>query len=166
MSIIYVCVAVRSTLLAEHCILATNTITPAAKAILEKIPPTVDRMTYAYREYFWSFSAPHFVFRYFFHYIIQDGVTYLCMATASLDKKVAFAFLHDIGNRFNAMYGQRAKTAFELEMQNGFLSTLQATTVRSPCSQNLRILEEFQCDRRYFCRTTKSRSWKSRNGEI
>lgn len=67
MSIIYVCVAVRSTLLAEHCILATNTITPAARAILEKIPPTVDRMTYAYREYLFgifqltSFSATSFI---------------------------------------------------------------------------------------------------------
>ena len=38
--------------------------------------------------------------RYIFHYIVADGITYLCMADESFGRRIPYAFLDNIKNRF------------------------------------------------------------------
>lgn len=42
--------------------------------------------------------------RYVFHYMVKDGVTYLCFATKEHKTSVCFAFLDEISKRFKATY--------------------------------------------------------------
>ncbi|KAF9159536.1 hypothetical protein BGX20_002902 [Mortierella sp. AD010] len=63
------------------------------EAILEKIPPNNSKLTYVYD-------------RYLFHYICEDGLTYMCMADDSFGRRIPFAFLQDIKEKFLAQYGR------------------------------------------------------------
>lgn len=45
--------------------------------------------------------------RYVFHYRVDDGLTYLCMADEESRRRVPFALLQEIKNRFQATYGDR-----------------------------------------------------------
>jgi hypothetical protein len=64
MALTYACVASGDTILAEVNSYTTNNISIAAKCILEKIPPTVDTMTYSYKEYVFCLpeSQPQLLF--------------------------------------------------------------------------------------------------------
>lgn len=42
-----------------------------------------------------------------FHYVIQEGVCYLCLCEASFPKKMAFAYLDDLHSEFFDQYGRR-----------------------------------------------------------
>ncbi|RUP12824.1 regulated-snare-like domain-containing protein [Jimgerdemannia flammicorona] len=44
--------------------------------------------------------------RYLFHYICEDGLTYMCMADDSFNRRIPFAFLQDIKERFLTAYGR------------------------------------------------------------
>ncbi len=44
--------------------------------------------------------------RYVFHYMVRDGVTFLCFATKEHKTAVCFAFLDEICKRFKATYDQ------------------------------------------------------------
>eukprot|EP00026_Physarum_polycephalum_P011182 Phypoly_transcript_11387.p1 GENE.Phypoly_transcript_11387~~Phypoly_transcript_11387.p1 ORF type:complete len:309 (+),score=50.99 Phypoly_transcript_11387:57-983(+) len=111
MPIIYSLVTRGSCVLAEY----TNTsgnFTTVTRRILEKIPPQDDKRSYGYD-------------RYIFHYIVDDGITYLCMADEESGKRIPFAFLEDIKNRFRATYGDRGKTAIAYGMNTDFSRVLQ-----------------------------------------
>ncbi|KAM8838921.1 vesicle-trafficking protein SEC22b-like [Synchiropus picturatus] len=45
-----------------------------------------------------------------FHYLIEEGVCYLCLCDASFPKKMAFAFLQDLQSEFHDQYGRRVPT--------------------------------------------------------
>lgn len=60
---------------------------------------------------------------------MEDGITYLCMAEESFGRRIPFAFLEDVKNRFKVTYGARAKTAVAFTMQADFAKTLQNLTV-------------------------------------
>ncbi|RIB09525.1 vesicle-associated membrane protein [Gigaspora rosea] len=92
MSLIYGLVARGSVILAEHTNSSGN-FTQVTQAILEKIPPNNSKLTYVYD-------------RYLFHYICEDGLTYMCMADDSFGRRVPFAFLQDIKERFLANYSR------------------------------------------------------------
>ncbi|KAF0415593.1 synaptobrevin domain-containing protein [Gigaspora margarita] len=92
MSLIYGLVARGSVILAEHTNNSGN-FTQVTQAILEKIPPNNSKLTYVYD-------------RYLFHYICEDGLTYMCMADDSFGRRVPFAFLQDIKERFLANYSR------------------------------------------------------------
>lgn len=51
------------------------------------------------------------------------------MADSEFGRETPFAFLRDLANRFQSMYGQRAKGAFAGEMQAGFAPILSAQLV-------------------------------------
>ncbi|KAG2183735.1 hypothetical protein INT43_006746 [Umbelopsis isabellina] len=70
----------------------TSTVT---QAILEKIPPNNSKLTYVYD-------------RYLFHYICEDGLTYMCMADDSFGRRTPFAFLQDIKEKFLATYDRQS----------------------------------------------------------
>ncbi|KAL1918604.1 uncharacterized protein VTP21DRAFT_2626 [Calcarisporiella thermophila] len=90
MGIIYALVARGSVILAEHTD-STGNFTQATQAILDKIPPNNSKLTYVYD-------------RYLFHYICEDGITYLCMGDDSFGRRIPFAFLQDLRNRFLSTY--------------------------------------------------------------
>ncbi|KAF9951155.1 hypothetical protein BGZ72_007253 [Mortierella alpina] len=113
MSIIYALVARGSLILAEYTNSSGN-FTTVTEAILEKIPPNNSKMTYVYD-------------RYLFHYICEDGLTYMCMADDSFDRRIPFAFLQDIKQKFLEQYGrERALESLLPYSMNEFSKTLAA----------------------------------------
>ncbi|KAF9963273.1 Vesicle-associated membrane protein [Mortierella alpina] len=113
MSIIYALVARGSLILAEYTNSSGN-FTTVTEAILEKIPPNNSKMTYVYD-------------RYLFHYICEDGLTYMCMADDSFDRRIPFAFLQDIKHKFLEQYGrERALESLLPYSMNEFSKTLAA----------------------------------------
>ncbi|CAG8564957.1 690_t:CDS:2 [Funneliformis caledonium] len=103
MSLIYGLVARGPVILAEYTSSSGN-FTQVTQAILEKIPPNNSKLTYVYD-------------RYLFHYICEDGLTYMCMADDTFGRRIPFSFLQDIKERFLATYSkERANTALPYGM--------------------------------------------------
>src|SRR4051794_28955662 len=42
--------------------------------------------------------------RYVFHYMVTDGLTYLCMSDQEFNRSLAFQFLNDIRDRFQGAH--------------------------------------------------------------
>ncbi|CAG8538452.1 4752_t:CDS:2 [Diversispora eburnea] len=104
MSLIYGLVARGSVILTEFTSSSGN-FAQVTQAILEKIPPNNSKLTYVYDRQDKSFL-------YLFHYICEDGLTYMCMADDTFGRRIPFLFLQDIKERFLATYSkERATTA-------------------------------------------------------
>ncbi|KAJ2224282.1 hypothetical protein IWW45_008129, partial [Coemansia sp. RSA 485] len=88
--IIYALVARRSVILSEHSN-TTGNFQQITQAILEKIPPNDSKLTYVYD-------------RYLFHYISENGIVYLCMSDDKFGRRIPFAFLQDLMERFIAAF--------------------------------------------------------------
>lgn len=88
--IIYALVARGPVILAEHST-TTGNFQQVTQAILDKIPPNNSKLTYVYD-------------RYLFHYISENGIVYLCMADEKFGRRIPFAFLQDIKDRFCSSY--------------------------------------------------------------
>ncbi|EGG17843.1 synaptobrevin domain-containing protein [Cavenderia fasciculata] len=112
MPLIYSLVARGSSVLAEF----TNTtgnFTTITRRILDLIPPNTDtKMSYVYEKYI-------------FHYLVNDSLTYLCMADQDFGRRIPFAFLEDVKNRFKSVYGDKGKTALAYGMNADFSRTLE-----------------------------------------
>uniref|UniRef100_A0A6B2LEZ5 V-SNARE coiled-coil homology domain-containing protein n=1 Tax=Arcella intermedia TaxID=1963864 RepID=A0A6B2LEZ5_9EUKA len=106
----YACVANRQ-ILAYYSKRQGN-FTKVVNSILEQIPTQDNKMSYAFEKHY-------------FHYIVSDGVTYLCIADEGFGRRIPFAFLDDIKGRFLATYRDRGKTASPNEMQYDFSRILQ-----------------------------------------
>lgn len=111
MPIIYSVVARASVVLAEYSITSGN-FTTIATRILGKIPLNDNKMSYV-------------ADRHIFHYIVDDGITYLCMADEEFGRRLPFSFLEDVKNRFKATYAERGKTALAYGMNADFSRVLQ-----------------------------------------
>jgi len=111
MPIIYSLVARGSCVLAEFTSTSGN-FTTVTRRILEKIPQNDSKMSYVYD-------------RHIFHYVVDGGLTYLCMADEEFGRRVPFAFLEDIKNRFKSAYGDRGKSALAYGMNADFSRVLQ-----------------------------------------
>ncbi|KAF9976036.1 hypothetical protein BGZ65_007996, partial [Modicella reniformis] len=92
MSIIYTLIARGTTILTEYSASSGNFST-VAEQILGKLPPGNSKLTYSYDGYL-------------FHYISEDGLTYMCMADSSFGRRIPFAFLQDIKEKFLDQYGR------------------------------------------------------------
>eukprot|EP01133_Synstelium_polycarpum_P016871 gene16871-20060_t len=64
-------------------------------------------------------------FRYIFHYLVFDSLTYLCMADQDFGRRIPFQFLEDVKNRFKSIYGDKGKTALAYGMNADFSRTLE-----------------------------------------
>jgi len=107
MAIIYCLIARDSTVLAEHSTASGNFIT-ISRVILKKIPPNQPKMSYEYEKYI-------------FHYMLGDGIIFMCMADSDTKYRTCFAFLEDIQNRFFTAYGKdKPKTALAFAMNEEF----------------------------------------------
>eukprot|EP01118_Nematostelium_gracile_P007497 TRINITY_DN2448_c0_g1_i1.p1 TRINITY_DN2448_c0_g1~~TRINITY_DN2448_c0_g1_i1.p1 ORF type:complete len:227 (+),score=56.28 TRINITY_DN2448_c0_g1_i1:69-749(+) len=107
MPIIYSVVARGTVILAEYSN-AKGNFDEVSRRILEKVPSTRN-------------SSMSYVFeRHIFHYTVDDGLTYLCMADEEFGRRVPFSYLEDLKNRFKSTYGQRGKTALAFGMNEDF----------------------------------------------
>jgi vesicle-associated membrane protein 7 len=60
-----------------------------------------------------------------FHYIVESGLTFICMTDENFQRRTAFAFLDDIKRRWQVTFGDRGKTAPMKAMQDEFSRILQ-----------------------------------------
>lgn len=83
------------------------------RVLMRKIPNKDDKLSYLYDQYV-------------FHYMVSDGLTYLCMTDNEFSRQTAFQFLNEIKKRFLATYGDRGKTALAFAFNADFERTLQS----------------------------------------
>lgn len=108
--IIYSLVARGTCVLAEFTMTSGNFPT-VTRRILERIPSDATRMSYVYDDHV-------------FHYLLQDGIIFLCMADAEFGRRLPFAFLEDIAQRFFSTYGDRGMQALAYGMNEDFSRVL------------------------------------------
>ncbi|CAN7947802.1 unnamed protein product, partial [Ixodes hexagonus] len=61
---------------------------------------------------------------YLFHYILEEGIIYLCITDDEFERVKAFHFLADIQTRFQASYGRQAQSALAYSMNSEFSRVL------------------------------------------
>lgn len=93
MTLVYALVSRQKTVLAEHTSTsATGNFPTVTRVLLSKIPPVDGRMTYVYDEYT-------------FHYVVENGICFLCMSDEQNRHRIPFAFLQEIKELFTSKYG-------------------------------------------------------------
>lgn len=116
MPIFYALVARGSIVLTEHTP-RTGNFNTVTRVLLGKINASADaKMSYIYDDYV-------------FHYMVEDGMTYLCLADEQQKRRIPFLFLVDVKEKFVAAYGTRARTAIAYAMPE-FARTLADRMVR------------------------------------
>lgn len=111
MTILYAVVARGKTVLAEYTATSGNFPT-VTRLLLAKITDTDGKMSYVYDQFV-------------FHYIVEKHIIYMCMCDDLEKRRIPFAFLDDIKQRFVATYGDRAQTALAFAMSDDFGRSLQ-----------------------------------------
>jgi len=92
--------------------LATGNFPTVTRVLLEKIPQQDGKMTYVYDDYV-------------FHYIVENGICYLCMSDEKNKHRIPFAFLEDTKQRFLAKFGlENAQQAIAFAMNEDFKGSL------------------------------------------
>lgn len=111
MTILYSLIARNKTVLAEYTCTSGNfpTIT---RVLLGKIADEDAKMSYVYDQHV-------------FHYIVDNHIVYMCMCDDTNKRRIPFAFLEDMQQRFKATYGDKAQTAIAFAMNDDFGRTLQ-----------------------------------------
>jgi vesicle-associated membrane protein 7 len=113
MSIIYALITRKTQVLAEYTSSGlTGNFSTVTRVLLKKIPDEDGKLSYIYDKYI-------------FHYMVADGLTYLCMTDRDFPRLVAFQFLGEIKDRFIATYGDRGKTAIAFAFNADFQRVLQ-----------------------------------------
>ena len=111
MPIVYALIARGKTVLAEYTSTSGNFPT-VTRVLLSKISPQDNKMSYVYDKHV-------------FHYIVQNSITFLCMADEDFTRRVPFMFLENIRQLFLERYGDRARTAIAFAMNEEFSRVLQ-----------------------------------------
>ncbi|CAI8586700.1 unnamed protein product [Vicia faba] len=111
MGILYALVARGTVVLAEFTGTTTNA-SAIARQILEKIPGANDTHV--------SYSQD----RYIFHVKRTDGLTVLCMADENAGRRIPFAFLEEIHQKFVRAYGRAVLSAQAYGMNDEFSRVL------------------------------------------
>ena len=60
-----------------------------------------------------------------FHYIVENGIIYMCMADDVSRRRVPFAFLEDIKTKFQQDYGQSVSVFLMLKYKRIYHSLYQ-----------------------------------------
>ncbi|GAQ89377.1 vesicle-associated membrane protein [Klebsormidium nitens] len=106
-SLIYSFVARSKTVLAEYTAFSGNFSTVAVQC-LEKLPPNNNKFTYT--------CDGHT-----FNYLVEDGFTYLVVATEEFGRQIPFAFLERVRDDFKRRYGGgKADTAIAHALDKDF----------------------------------------------
>lgn len=116
MPILYALVARGKDVLAEYTS-TTGNFPAVTRVLLAKIAPTDTRMSVSYDSYY-------------FHYIVANGCTYLCMADERSRRRLPFLFLEDIRSRFEATYGDDIHSMIAFAANKEFSRILAQQMVR------------------------------------
>eukprot|EP00483_Globobulimina_turgida_P000911 UN00912 len=111
--IIYALVSRGSDVLAEHTE-RTGNFEQVTRQLLKRIPAENKIMSYVYPKE-----------KYVFHYIVNDGITYLCMADEGFGRMIPFRFLEDMKNKFVDTFGDRARTAIAYSFNPDFQGVIR-----------------------------------------
>lgn len=111
MTIVYALVARKRTVLAEHTSSSGNFPT-VTRVLLAKIPDQDGKMSYVYDQHV-------------FHYIVEGGMTFLCMASEETRRRITFSFLEDIIKTWRASYTAVEHSALAFSLNGEFGPVLQ-----------------------------------------
>ena len=111
MTILYALIARKKSVLAEFTSSSGNFPT-VTRVLLSKIPDSDSKMSYEYDKYR-------------FHYIVDQGITFLCMSDESSKNRAAFSFLEEIKRLFRDRFGSVEQTALAFSLNELFSPTLQ-----------------------------------------
>lgn len=116
MPILYSLVARERSVLAEYTSSSGNFPT-VTRVLLAKIPDYDSKMSYVYDKYV-------------FHYIVDQGITFLCMSDENTKRRLTFAFLEDIKKNWRENYSTVERTALAFSMNEQFSPVLRQKIVR------------------------------------
>jgi len=92
---------------------ATGNFPTVTRVLLSKIPPKDGTMSYVYDSHI-------------FHYVVENGICYLCMSDELRKHRIPYAFLQDMKQRFVARYGSDIpQTAIAFSMNDEFSTVIQ-----------------------------------------
>lgn len=112
--IVYALIARQRSVLAEATNSSSGNFPTVTRVLLAKINTDCDcRMSYVYD-------------RHVFHYVVDDGITFLCMATDDQKRRTAFDFLEEIKSAWREKYGSVEKTALAFSLDGDFKPVLQS----------------------------------------
>jgi hypothetical protein len=115
MTILYALVARRNAVLAEYT--STQGNFPAVtRVLLGKIPTNDSRMSYVYDKHV-------------FHYIVDQGITFLCMSDDSTKRRITFSFLDDIKKAWRDRFASVEQTALAFSLNDMFIPTMKSKIV-------------------------------------
>jgi len=83
-----------------------------ARRIIEKLSTANNRVTYSQDSHL-------------YHILCENGIIYLCMADESFGRRIPFAFLEDVKQRFSSQYGATASTALAYAYNTEFSRVLR-----------------------------------------
>lgn len=115
MPIVYSLIARKKTVLAEYTS-STGNFPTVTRVLLAKIPETDSRMSYVYDKHV-------------FHYIVDQGITFLCMSDESTKRRITFAFLEDIKKCWRERYSSIEQTALAFSLNDMFSPILRQKIV-------------------------------------
>jgi vesicle-associated membrane protein 7 len=111
MPIVYALISRKKDVMAEYTASSGNFPT-VTRVLLSKIPDTDSKMSYVYDAHV-------------FHYIVDQGITFLCMADESTKRRITFAFLEDIKQLWREKYGGVEQTALAFSLNDSFSPILK-----------------------------------------
>jgi hypothetical protein len=115
MPLIYALVGRGKTVLAEYTCAQGNFPT-VTRILLAKIPPQDTRMSYVYDNHT-------------FHYIIDNGITFLCLSDGDMKRRLIFEFLEEIKSRWRSQFSDSEQTAIAFGMNLSFSPVLKSQLV-------------------------------------
>lgn len=115
MPIVYALIARKKAVLAEYTCSSGNFPT-VTRVLLGKIPEQDGKMSYVYDQHV-------------FHYIVDGGMTFLCMATEDTKRRLTFAFLDDIMKLWREKYGSVEQSALAFSLNDLFAPILKQRMV-------------------------------------
>eukprot|EP00295_Goniomonas_pacifica_P002062 CAMPEP_0175811836 /NCGR_PEP_ID=MMETSP0107_2-20121207/4056_1 /TAXON_ID=195067 ORGANISM="Goniomonas pacifica, Strain CCMP1869" /NCGR_SAMPLE_ID=MMETSP0107_2 /ASSEMBLY_ACC=CAM_ASM_000203 /LENGTH=215 /DNA_ID=CAMNT_0017123659 /DNA_START=12 /DNA_END=659 /DNA_ORIENTATION=- len=112
MSVVYVLVARGTTVLAEYTV-TTGNFQQVTRLILEKVPTGDDqKAAFAYDDHV-------------FHILVHRGFVFLAMCGQDFKRKLAFAMLDEIKNKFMLQFAEEGRTAVAYSLTRQFNKVLK-----------------------------------------
>jgi hypothetical protein len=115
MPLIYALVGRGKTVLAEYTCAQGNFPT-VTRILLAKIPPQDTKMSYVYDSHT-------------FHYVIDNGITFLCLSDGDMKRRIIFEFLEEIKSRWRTQFSDSEQTAIAFGMNLSFSPILKSQLV-------------------------------------
>lgn len=115
MPIVYAVIARKNVVLAEETS-STGNFATVTRVLLAKIPDTDSKMSYVYDQHV-------------FHYIVDQGITFLCMSDENTRRRITFAFLEDIKKCWRERFASVEQSAIAFSLSAMFAPILRQKIV-------------------------------------